>query len=525
LTPVTAEQLSARYGTTYKWFATATVMVGIIASILSSTMINVALPDIMGEFGLGQDQIQWVSTAFLAATTSAMLAAAWAVASFGVCQAYVAALAIFAIGCVVGGFSPDDNGVILARAIQGAAAGLIQPLAMVVIFQAFPVERRGSAMGLYGLGVVLAPALGPTLGGVLIDNYSWRYIFFFGLPLCALGMLLAPLFLPTNSQSPRSPFDWLGFILMAVGVSAFLSGLSNGQRMGWDSTFVTGAFCMAAFAVVGFVMQERRSATPVLTLDVFLNPRFAAACVVAFMFGVGIFGSTYLVPLFVQTVQDYMATTAGLLLMPAGIVLGIVQPLAGRLSDHVSARLLISIGMALFAVSSVLMSNADTSTDFWTFAGWVVLGRIGMGFIMPSLNSGALKVLDHHQVGHGAGAVNFMRQLGGAVGVALLSVYLERQTTIYASEFNAMQTGTHAAADTLDLVAGLLTRAGLHDNVAVALRTQEAYRFLSRMIAAQASVMGFRASFLFVAVGFFLALIPTYFMRPTTRARLPRRGG
>jgi EmrB/QacA subfamily drug resistance transporter len=517
LTPVTTEQLVARFGASYKWYATVTVMVCTVNTILSSTMINVALPDIMGEFGLGQDQIQSLSTAFLASTTASMLATAWVIASFGLRRAYGISLALFAGGCVLGGFSPDGDLVIVARAIQGVAAGLVQPLAMLVIFNAFPANRRGTAMGIYGLGVILGPALGPTLGGLLVDNYSWRYVFFIGLPLCGVGMVLAPLFLPTEHRDERQPFDWFGFAMLTVGIAAVLTALSSGQRAGWDSTFVTGCFWTAAVTLVGFVIQEHRTATPVLDLEVYLNLRFVAASGVAFILGFGLFGSTYLAPFFAQLVQGYMPTDSGLLLMPAGLVLGVVFPIAGRIADRVAPHLLIFCGLTVFGISSFLMSDADTSTPFWTFAGWVALGRVGLGFIMPSLNSGALKLLDQRLVSHGAGAINFMRQLGGALGVALLSVYLERQTTTYASEFNSLQTATHAAADTLDIVALALTRAGVLDNVSYALRTDEAYRFLSRMIAAQAGVMGFRESFLLVAVGFFVALIPAVFMRPGRR--------
>ena len=212
------------------------------------------------------------------------------------------------------------------------------------------------------------------------------------------------------------------------------------------------------------------TAHPVMDLDVYLNPRFVAASVVAFMLGVGLFSSTYLVPLFVQTVQGYTPTASGLLLAPAGVVLGFVQPLGGRLSDRFPARVLIMIGIVFFGVSNFLMTDADTSTPFWRFAMWVTVGRVGMGLIMPALNSGALRVLDPRLVSHGAGAINFVRQLGGAVGVGLLSVYLERETTTYASEFNAMQTGGADAAQTLGRIAGALARAGLPDNPHVGAR-------------------------------------------------------
>jgi len=519
LTQATTEQLVLRYGEAYKWFATATVMVGTIAMVLSATIVNVALPDIMGEFGMGQDKAQWLSTAFLAAMTATMLATAWTLGAFGRRATYVLALLAFTLGSILGGLSPNEDVLIIARVIQGAAAGLVQPLAMVVIFQAFPPARRGTAMGIFGVGVILAPALGPTLGGLLIDNYSWRYVFFLGPPFCVAGIVLAQLFLATRASDRLPAFDWVGFSLLSIAIAAFLAALANGQRLGWDSHLVGGGFMTAMACGAAFVWQESHTPTPIVALRVYLNPRFAAASAVAFILGLGLYGSTYLIPLFVQTIQGYTPTESGLLLMPAGIVLGFVFPLAGRLSDRIPPHLLILSGLLLFGFSCYLMTSVDTSTEFWSFAGWVVIGRIGLGFILPSLNVGALRVLDSSMVSQGAGAINFVRQLGGAVGVSLLSVYLDRQTTIYADAFNNLQTGGHAAADSLDLIASLLARAGLVDHVNLAMRTDEAYRFFSRMIAAQASVMGFRESFLFVAVIFFAALIPAWFMRPRRQIR------
>lgn len=517
MTRLTAESLAERYGSAYKWYAAASVMVGCIATVLSATIVNVAMPDIMGEFGMGQDQVQWLSTAFLASMTATMLTTAWTLATFGPKKAYLAALAAFTAGSLLGGLSPGEEILILARVVQGAAAGLVQPLAMVVLFGVFGPAKRGMAMGIFSLGVVLAPALGPTVGGMLIDNYSWRHVFFMGPPLCAVGAALSLVFLPGYSGQGKKPFDLPGFVFLCVTVAAFLTALSNGQREGWDSRFVLGAFCLSAGAGAAFVWRESSCRDPLLALGVYRNPRFLAASVVAFILGMGLFGSTYLIPLFVQTVQGYMPTESGMLLMPGGIMLGLISPLAGRLADRVPPYVLIILGLALFGWSSLLMTDAGTSTDFWDFAGWVVLGRMGLGCILPSLNSGALRVLGPEHVGQGAGAINFMRQLGGAVGVSLLSVYLEQQTTLYGQAFNALQTGTHAASDTLDLVATLLGRAGVLDNVAQALRPAEAYRFLSSMIAAQAQVMGFRESFLLVAAAFFVAILPAWFMRPKKR--------
>jgi EmrB/QacA subfamily drug resistance transporter len=511
----TLDALAQRHGPAYRWFVTGTMMLGCVSTVLSATIVNVALPDIMGEFGMGQDKAQWLSTAFLAAMTATMLTMAWCLAAFGARASYIGALGLFIIGTLLGGLAPGDAVLILGRTLQGAAAGLIQPLAMVVIFRSFPPARRGTAMGIFGVGVILAPALGPVLGGFLIDSYSWRAVFYLAVPPCLAGILLAPLFVPgRESTGPPPKFDAPGFVLVSLAIGAFLAALGNGQRLGWNSGFVEGAFTVALAATVAFVVLERRTGVPILATAIYLNPRFVAASAVAFILGLGLYGSTYLVPLFVQTVQGYTATASGLLLMPAGVVLGFVFPLAGRLSDRVPPFVLILFGLTLFGLSSVLMIDADTSTDFWVFAQWVVIGRIGLGFILPSLNVGALRVLDPALVSQGTGAINFIRQLGGAVGVSMLSVVLERQTAVNASALNNLQTGGRVTAGTLDQIALLLGQAGLTDNLNAAIRTDEAYRFLSSIVSAQASVLGFRESFLLVAIIFFAALIPAWFMRP-----------
>jgi len=501
-------------GALHRWAVCGTVMLGTIAMVLSATIVNVALPDIMGEFGMGQDRAQWLSTAFLAAMTATMLATAWTIARLGIRDTYIASLAVFTLASVAGGLAPGEEVLILARTLQGAAAGLVQPLAMIVVFRAFPPERRGTAMGLYGLGVILAPALGPTLGGMLIDAYSWRTVFFLGPPLCLLGMGLAPLVLTSHPEGERRPFDLFGFAVMTGAIAAALSGLANGQRLGWDSGFVGAAFALAGLATGLFVWHERRSAHPILALGVFGDRRFAAASAVALILGLGLYGSTYLIPLFVQTVQGYTPTRSGLLLMPAGVALGVMFPLAGRLTDRWPPYRLIVAGLALFGISSVLMAAADTSTDFWLFAGWVVLGRIGLGLILPSLNAGALRGLPPALLSQGAGAINFVRQLGGALGVGLLSVVLERRTALHADSFNALATGGPAMTETFDRLAVLLTRAGIPDSPFLPLHSIETYRFFSEMIAAQARMMGFRDGFWAVAVVFFAALLPAWMMRP-----------
>lgn len=304
MSPIEAQ--AARFGHRYRWLATVTIMLGTIATTATATIVNVAMRDIMGAFGMGQDQAQWLSTAFLASMTATMLITAWMLERFGYRATYVGSLAVFIAGSLLGTFSQSSTEVILARILQGSASGVIQPLAMIIISQVFPVSERGKAMGIYGVGVVLAPALGPAAGGLMVDQLDWRAVFMVVVPFCLAGIAAAWVILPAKStQTTNTPrrFDTLGFILLIIALTSLLAGLSNGQREGWDSFFILCLLTTAVIATLAFIIREFTTPYPLLSLRVFANPAFTSGCVVAFALGAGIYGSTYIIPLFVQSIQ------------------------------------------------------------------------------------------------------------------------------------------------------------------------------------------------------------------------------
>ncbi|EXL10107.1 DHA2 family efflux MFS transporter permease subunit [Aquamicrobium defluvii] len=509
------EDLFDRYGPSYRWLATGTVMIATIAVVLSTTIVNVAIPDVMGAFGISQVQAQWLSTGFLAAMTATMLVTDWADRAFGQRATMVGALAIFMAGSVLGGVAPNETVLTIARVIQGAAAGVVQPLAMILLFQVFPPNQRGAAMGIFGIGVVLAPALGPWIGGLLIDAFSWRYVFYLGIPFAVVGILLANLFLPARKDTGARPgFDWGGMMLLCIFLGTLLNALTNAQRLGWSSDPILIQFAVAVAALAGFIWWEMTTGKPMLDLRLFANVPFSSASLVAFIMGAGLFGSTYLVPLFVQTIQGLTPTQAGLLLMPSGFVLVLIFPIAGRLSDKVPAGFLIGAGMLIFAWSSWLTVSVSVDTAFWTLAWWVVISRIGLGLLFPSLTAGSLKVLPRELVAQGSGAINFIRQLGGAFGVNLLAVFLERRTVYHSDALTATQTSHNPATmDLLQTVAGMAKAGGLPDHQ----QLPAAIQFLGQVISIQANTLAFHDGFLIVTLVFLVALIPTWMLHRAQR--------
>ena len=512
-------ELYQKFGPSYRWLVIFTVMIGSFTTLLTGTIINVAIPSIMGAFGMGADQVQWVATGYLAATTSFMLVTAWAIEAFGQQATYIAAMIVFLLGSLLGGLAMSSEQLILSRLIQGMAAGLVQPAAMLIIVQVFPINRRGMAMGIFSIGVVLAPAMGPTVGGLLVDNLNWRYVFLIQLPL-ALGTIpFAILYLPSREATgPRTPFDWLGLILLSVFTASFLYGLTNGARFGWGSDKITLIFALALACGTSFVYWQGRTAHPLMDLSIFKIPEFTAAAVVTFVLGIGLFGSTYLIPLFLQTVMGVSPTQAGVLLMPAGLAMAAMNPVAGFLSDKTSGRLMVIIGLNIFAFSSFLYSGVDLNTGFFTLIWWTIIGRVGMSCIFPSLNATALKVLPFHQMGQGSGVINFLRQLGGAFGVNLLTILLQRRISFYSDAFMATQTSSNIATrETISAIRETLASGG----VAEAHQTPMAMQYLARSITYQASVLSYRDMFLMIVFIFFLTMIPAWFMGGKQEMQMP----
>lgn len=503
--------LFERYGESYRWLATATAMLGAISMVLSSTIVNVAFPNIMGAFGIGQDQAQWASTGFLASMTVFMLVNAWVQSVFGPRRTYLAVLIIFLVGAVVGGTAQSVEVMILGRVLQGASAGIVQPLAMTTVYSVFPENRRGLAMGVFGLGVVVAPAVGPFVGGLAIEELNWRYVFFLPMPSCVLAILASQLFMPTKPMPRRfPPFDWLGFGLLSAAISLILYVLANGQREGWTSDLIAALGVLAILATLAFAAWEWRFARePLLRINLIVIPQFASAAAVAFVFGMAIYGSTYLVPVFVQIVQDFSPSQAGLLLMPGGILLAFVFPISGWLADTIPIRILLLCGFVLMACGSFLMARADINTTFWMFVGFTLTQRFGLGLIHPALNVAGLRAVPAGSLSEGAGMLNFFRQLGGSAGVVATVIAYDRGVSVYSQAFTETQTAANnVTAAYLQATETLLRAEGFNADAASVL----SIRNLSAAILAQATERGFSAAFGLLTVMAILALIPAWVM-------------
>jgi EmrB/QacA subfamily drug resistance transporter len=420
-----------RYGPRFRWLLLMSLMVGTMASIMSSTVVNVAIPGISHHFSLGPAQAQWVSSGFIVAMTASMLTTPWLLARFGYRSVYAATMVLLMAGGIVGGIANDYALVLGARVAEGLAAGIVQPIPAIVLMRAFGSEEQGRASGVFGMGVVLAPAIGPGIGGVLVDLFGWRSIFFMVVPLCLLSLALAWKFVPDSapgggSAERSSALDWRGLALGSIGTLCLLNGLveiRGGGAAAW--LLLAGAL----LAVAAFIWWQRRllatGREPLMNLRLFGYRSFAMGSIVAFIYGTALFGSTYLLPVYMQVGLALSPSYVGSILLPAGIVLAVTIPLVGRLADRQPTYLLVSTGLALLALSFALMVTVQSSQAIWLLVAWAILGRIGLGFILPSLNLGSMRALDKGLISYGSSAINFVRMLGGACGVSLCAIVLE----------------------------------------------------------------------------------------------------
>ncbi|MDE2418618.1 MAG: DHA2 family efflux MFS transporter permease subunit [Burkholderiales bacterium] len=413
-------------------------MIGTMASIMSSTIINVAVPDMSRFFGLGQDRLQWVSSGFMVAMTVSMLTTPWLLARYGYRKTYSGAVGLLLAGGVAGGLTSNFELVLLARAVEGLASGVLQPIPAIIIVRAFGSGEQGRAGGIFGMGVVLAPAIGPSIGGVLVDWFGWRATFFMVVPFCVAALVMAARFVPAliaareNQHGDKATLDWRGLLLVVFSTLALLNGLGNLHSGATGQAAALLASSLLTLWV--FVRLQRRLShthrgnhprMPLMNMALFNHRQFSMGSVVSFIYGAALFGSTYLLPVYLQMGLGLSASYVGTMLLPAGLALAVTIPVVGRMADKYPTHWLVSTGLVLLAAGFALMVTVNLQTAIWVIVLWVVVGRVGLGFILPSLNRGSLLGLGKHLLPQGSSSINYVRTVGGAVGVQMCAIALD----------------------------------------------------------------------------------------------------
>ncbi|MBT6277660.1 MAG: DHA2 family efflux MFS transporter permease subunit, partial [Chromatiales bacterium] len=417
-----------------RWLATAAALSAFFTSVFTSSITSVAVPHVMGAFGIGQTEAQFLSTAFLAMNITGLLASAWTIARIGQRQTFLLVMSVFAGASMVCFVAPTLEVLIFGRVLQGFAAGLLQPLVMMVLFQVFPVAKRGLAMGLFSMGVTVALGLGPSVGGIMIDTFSWRSIFLIPIPVCVLASILGLMFLPAEEQrTDAGRFDLPGFVLINSFVFGWFTMLGSGQKWGWASDDLMLLAALTFASGICFVWSQSRRNASLLDLSLLNNATFVSALACGFFFAFGNFASVYSFAIFGQIVQGFSPTAAGSMLLPGSLFAAAILPFAGRVSDKFPTPVVMLFGLVIIAASMSMLIGADANTVFWYVAGALLLGRIGAALTNPAINTAAIDALNPQQMREGAGLVNLSLMFGGSTGISIYTIVLEYRTEFHAT--------------------------------------------------------------------------------------------
>jgi MFS transporter, DHA2 family, multidrug resistance protein len=424
--PATEGQISSAR----RWAITFSVMMVTVMQVLDSSVTNVALPHMQGSLSAGIEEMSWVITSFLAANAIIIPATGWLSARFGRRRFFLICTVIFTTSSFLSGIAPSLEFLVAMRILQGLGGGPVIPMAQAIMWEIFPLRQRGTAMAVWGAGIMLAPILGPTVGGWICDNWSWRWIFYINLPIGLAGFVMVSIFL-FDAPFVRKPrgIDLAGLVLMVLGFGLLQLYLDLGEKKDWfDSGLIIALFILAVCAIMAFVIRELLAPEPILDLTVFNDRNFAVGTICIALVGLGFNSSVLLVALFAQNVLSWDAWNAGLVLAPGGLGTMISLMISGRLVARADQRLMLIGGCLLNAVAATMMTSVTLGMDYWSLAWPRFLQGFAMGFIFPPLQTLTLATIRLERLGNATAAYNVVRNIGGSIGVALATTLLVRRS-------------------------------------------------------------------------------------------------
>lgn len=428
----------------YKWWLLANVMVGTFMAVLDATIVNVGLPKIMASFGVGIDKIEWVLTAYMLAMAVALPTSGWMADRFGYKRMYFMGLLLFTFGSFLCGSSNNENLLIFSRVIQGLGAGALMPIGMAIITREFPPHERGLALGFWAIAAAASVSFGPLIGGYLVDNFNWQLIFDVNVPMGILGMFATIVIQREYIKPVKHKFDYVGFFAVSIFLPMILYALTEGNAAtnsgGWTAPYILICFAISAIAFAVFLTAEFIVEDPLIDLRLLKDRNFALSNIVMFIFSVGMFGSTFLLPLYLQNSLGYTAIMAGAVFLPVGIIQGIMSPLSGIFGDRTNPKIPSIIGVIFLAVSFFV----NTGLSYQTEHGYVMLSLylrgFGMGLLFTPLSTISMLEIPREKLAQASGLFNIIRQLGGSFGVAILATLLTTRVNfhnqIYGSAIN-----------------------------------------------------------------------------------------
>jgi DHA2 family multidrug resistance protein len=420
------------------WIIALAVILPAFMEVIDTSIASVCVPYIAGSLSASNDEATYVLTFYLLSNAVVLPASAWFGLKFGRKRFLIASIVIFTVSSFFCGAANSLIVILVARLIQGAGGGALQPISQAILTESFPPEKRGMAMGLFGLGVVVAPVLGPTLGGWLTDNYSWRWAFYINIPIGIIAIFLIMRFIedpPYIKNAKPGKLDAIGFGLLAVGLGCMQIILDRGQQDDWfGATWIRITFVLMILTLGGFIYSQLTREKTLVDLRIFKNRNFAMGSILIFMFGAAVYSAVTLLPLYYQSMMDYSAWTAGLVVSPRGLGSIIAMPLVGLLVSRVDSRWLVSLGFTIFGFCSLVWGTLTLDISPWTLLVPVVISGFSLGLVFVPLSVTSLGGLKPEQIGNGSGLYNLMRNIGGSVGISVVQTMLARRSQYHQTE-------------------------------------------------------------------------------------------
>ena len=500
------------------WIIAIAVMLSTFMEVLDTTVVNVSLPHIAGSLSATVDEATWTLTSYLVSNAIILPLTGWLSNYFGRKRMLMMSVIGFTTASFLCGLAPTLSFLIFFRIVQGACGGGLQPISQAILLESFPPQDRGKAMGFWGLGIVVAPMLGPLLGGWLTDSYSWRWVFYINVPIGVLAIIMTRLFVfdPPYIRRRSSSIDYWGIGMLALGIASLQIVLDKGQEKDWFGThWIFYVTILSAAALVAFVIYELRAEHPVVDLRVFKNVTYSTGVFLMAVLGVGLYGSLVLIPLVLQTVLGFPAFQAGIAMAPRGLGSFIAMPVVGMILAKVDARKMLGIGIVICAITLIQLSDLNTNAGFWDFCWPQFYMGLALGMLFVPLTTISMDPIPNEAMGNATSLFNLVRNLGGSIGIAAVSTIQTRREQV-----NVNVLGAHVGAGNrlASSMFNSLRRYFLSQGSGPTEATRQARAAIFGMVQHEASMMSYNTTFRILAI-LFLIMVPFLFLLKRPRMK------
>jgi MFS transporter, DHA2 family, multidrug resistance protein len=503
------------------WIVAIAVMFATFMEVLDTTVVNVSLPHIASTMSATTEEATWALTSYLVANAIVLPMTGWLASTFGRKRLLMLSTAGFTLSSFLCGAAPNLSSLVMFRILQGATGGALQPLSQAVLLESFKPEERGRAMGFWGLGIVVAPILGPVLGGWLTENYSWRWVFYINLPFGIASLVMTRLFVfdPPYLRRQSEGIDYWGMGMLVVGIGALQFVLDKGQQEDWwESTMITTLAIVAAITLIALVIQQLKAKHPVIDLRIFADRTYATGVFLMTVLGFVLYGSLVLLPVMLQTLFGYSSYDAGKMMAPRGVGSLLMMPTVGYLTGHVDARKLLAIGLTIGGVTLIWLGQLNLNAGYWDLFWPQFLQGAGMALLFVPLTTVSMATIPQQKMGYATSMFNLMRNIGGSVGIAVTGTIMQRQRQVIGT---VMGENISSYDPTTQSMFAQIRNGLMAAGSDVVTATQRAYVVLHGMLLQQASMVSFVMLFRMLGVVFLLMLPMVLIMKRPKAGRGP----